>query len=521
MGGVGQAIWVESSNDNLIQSNTLDGNSLASGVAVVANSAASDGNIIKANTVTDCNLGVRICGSFTYAVSNTTAEGNEFTGCGNAVNLNSDGGALSNLTITKNKCQSSTAAAIAVVKSPTGSSITISSNDISGNVGGVYVGASADASLVTAGPNNSIVNNTSYGAKNLHTGTLNAQGNWWGTAVESEIEALTIESPGDIDFSSWLTSAPSSTGLAAEPDILPTVATSAATDVSFTSSTLNGNLTGVGTATQVDVWFEWGTTTSYGQTTSFETKTTTGTFTAGLTGLTENTDYHFRAVARSADGTSYGNDATFHTIKAPAVTTEAATDLDFTSATLNGTLDDMGSASSVAVSFEWDTDSGAPYANEATATESPMSATGTFHADLTGLTQGQTYYFRAKAVGDGTVYGDELSFTTTAERVGISVSPTSIDFGSILAGQSSDSKTVTVTNEGNVVEQFTASLSSESPADFYTDNLAIDSGTVSAWLATNVAVDGTSTPGLVLSMPIDVLTGPKTATITFIAQKQP
>jgi hypothetical protein len=44
---------------------------------------------------------------------------------------------------------------------------------------------------------------------------------------------------------------------------------------------------------------------------------------------------------------------------------------------------------------------------------------GAFSAPLSGLDSGTTYYFRAKATGSVTVYGDELSFTTGgAEIVG-------------------------------------------------------------------------------------------------------
>ena len=65
-----------------------------------------------------------------------------------------------------------------------------------------------------------------------------------------------------------------------------------------------------------------------------------------------------------------------------------------------------------------------------------MNATGDFHFDLGGLAAGQTHYFRAKAVGDGTSYGEERSFTaeTTPPMVttndATSVTPT----GAILNG---------------------------------------------------------------------------------------
>ena len=41
-----------------------------------------------------------------------------------------------------------------------------------------------------------------------------------------------------------------------------------------------------------------------------------------------------------------------------------------------------------------------------------LTSAGAFTANLTGLNPGQTYHFRAKAVGDGTTYGSDQSFTT-------------------------------------------------------------------------------------------------------------
>ncbi len=95
----------------------------------------------------------------------------------------------------------------------------------------------------------------------------------------------------------------------------------------------------------------------------------------------------------------------------PTVTTNNATSITPNSAVLNGTLTSLGTASSANVSFQWGLSSG-NYTN--TTPTVAMSATGTFNANLTGLSANTTYYFLAKAVGDGTSNGSERSITTTA-----------------------------------------------------------------------------------------------------------
>jgi phosphodiesterase/alkaline phosphatase D-like protein len=59
-----------------------------------------------------------------------------------------------------------------------------------------------------------------------------------------------------------------------------------------------------------------------------------------------------------------------------------------------------------------------------------MTGTGAFSADLSGLTSGTTYYYRAKAVGDGTVYGTEKTFTALAAPAVTTDNPTDIQAAS-------------------------------------------------------------------------------------------
>ncbi|MFO8114016.1 MAG: metallophosphoesterase [Halorubrum sp.] len=93
-----------------------------------------------------------------------------------------------------------------------------------------------------------------------------------------------------------------------------------------------------------------------------------------------------------------------------SVTTDDATAVDETTATLNGALDDLGGADSADVSFEW-----GPSGDRSNATTpQTLSATGSFSEELTGLESGTDYEFRAVAeAGDGdTDVGGVATFTT-------------------------------------------------------------------------------------------------------------
>jgi len=190
----------------------------------------------------------------------------------------------------------------------------------------------------------------------------------------------------------------------------PTVTTGDATNVATTSATLNGDLTSLGTAASVSVSFEWGIATgSYTQTTASQGLTGAGAFSADLSGLTPETTYYYRTKA-AGDSTVYGAEKTFTaSTTPPTVTTSAASSLAATSATLNGNLDSLGTATSVTVTFEWGTTTS--YGSETSAQS--VTAIGGFSASLTGLTADTTYHFRAKAVGYGSaVYGEDMTFTT-------------------------------------------------------------------------------------------------------------
>jgi RHS repeat-associated protein len=106
----------------------------------------------------------------------------------------------------------------------------------------------------------------------------------------------------------------------------PSVTSSAASGVGPTVATLNGNLTGLGSASTVSVSFEYGLTTGYGNATSSQNKTATGTFKVNLPGVSSNTTYHYRAKA-VGNSTSYGSDQQFTTGEEASVTTTYSYDV--------------------------------------------------------------------------------------------------------------------------------------------------------------------------------------------------
>lgn len=193
----------------------------------------------------------------------------------------------------------------------------------------------------------------------------------------------------------------------------PGVTTGGATSIGFTSAQLTGEVNPNGSATTFQ--FEYGTTTSYGnktESTSAGAGTTSVSVQALVTGLADNTLYHYRLRATNNGGTVFGEDRSFTTDHAelPVVTTGGATSIGFTSAQLNGEVNPNGSAT--IYQFEYGTTTS--YGNE---TESTSAGSGTdtltVHASVTGLVNETLYHYRLVATNTGgTALGDDRTFTT-------------------------------------------------------------------------------------------------------------
>ena len=134
-----------------------------------------------------------------------------------------------------------------------------------------------------------------------------------------------------------------------------------------------------------------------------------------LTGLSPATTYHYRAksvaVVNGTEFTAISEDYTFTPAAhvTPSVITIAAWPVGPKSAVVWGWLTDMGGAKSVKVYFQW----GKTTVYGSQTGQQTMKHPGIFFAIITGLTPGTRYHFRAVAVGDGTSYGWDESFTTS------------------------------------------------------------------------------------------------------------
>lgn len=93
---------------------------------------------------------------------------------------------------------------------------------------------------------------------------------------------------------------------------LPATATLPPTDVGSGQATLQGSVNPAASETQA--WFEWGTSTSYGNSTpavNLGNGTNTVPVSSTLNGLAENQGYHYRMAASNDLGTVYGDDESF------------------------------------------------------------------------------------------------------------------------------------------------------------------------------------------------------------------
>ncbi len=233
----------------------------------------------------------------------------------------------------------------------------------------------------------------------------------------------------------------------------PTVTTTVATNVTHNSAQLNGTVNPSGASTTY--YFEYGTTTDYGSTTSIGNAgsgTSLISVNSSITGLSASSIYHFRLVATNSGGTNRGGDLTFTTSAPPTQSlpyVEAGNTANVTcsSAQLNGTVNPNGLSTTVWVECSQSPDLVNPIITPSQTIGSGTSAVP-FSQTVTGLSPSTEYFCRIKANNSaGTRSGSQMNFTTTVcgaptveTKPATSITPSSAQLNGTIKSNAGDTR---------------------------------------------------------------------------------
>jgi hypothetical protein len=201
--------------------------------------------------------------------------------------------------------------------------------------------------------------------------------------------------------------------------------TGPAKDVAETSATLTGTVIPSGLEVS-ECFFEWGTTTAYGQVAECDPKANeigSGSepvlVEAQLSGLTKGTVHHFRLLAKVGTEVETGVDEEFKTFGPPVIGDERTVSVAQTEATLKALVNPEGFASTY--SFQYTTQAnfeaeGFENAQSTPAIEVGKDGERSEHpvvANLTGLIPGTAYRWRVVAANlSGSTEGTPRAFAT-------------------------------------------------------------------------------------------------------------
>jgi uncharacterized protein (TIGR02145 family) len=291
---------------------------------------------------------------------------------------------------------------------------------------------------------------------------ISARGVCWATTPAPEIsDSKTTNGTGTGNFTSSITGlmpgtsyhvrayAMNSAGTAYGNDLtfttdanLPDIITTAAYNIARTSATSGGNITSNGGSTVTVSGVCWSTSHNPSLGGSHTSDGTgSGSFASTISDLSPNTLYYIRAYAINSVGIRYGNEQSFTTnpLGTPTVTTTAISSVTASTATSGGNITDDGGAPISARGICWATTASPTIGNDKT---SDGTGTESFTSNMTGLNFETTYYVRAYATNSiGTVYGNQLSFTTTPRPDSDLTFGTSAD-GSILLHSVGDKRII-------------------------------------------------------------------------------
>jgi uncharacterized protein (TIGR02145 family) len=193
--------------------------------------------------------------------------------------------------------------------------------------------------------------------------------------------------------------------------ILPELTTTVASNITVATAVSGGNVMFDGGSAVIARGVCWGNEPNP---TITNNKTSNGrgngTFSSNLTNLVSGTTYYIRAYAANSLGTAYGSQVSFRTVTIATLTTSSVTSTSYNTAICGGNIISDGGAPITERGVCWNIASNPTISNYITTNGSGI---GTFISNLSGLTDGVTYYLRAYATNTaGTSYGNQVSFVT-------------------------------------------------------------------------------------------------------------
>ena len=414
-----------------------------------------------------------------------------------------------------------------------------------GNDNAVYLAPPTIATTIT--PTSITHNAASSGGQTLTGGSITAKGVVWNTssAPTVALSTKTNDGTGTADFSSTLSSLStetlyfvrayatnaSATAYGDEKSFrtlsspatvqatgLSATATSSSTiDLSWTGATFPGSgatasgyvlLRAISPNTP-SLGNSNGSAPTAGSNTTIVSSTLANNATSfSNSGLASATTYNYLLIPYTWDGTnasSYNylttsaptaNDTTQSGATPPVLTSEAATAITSSGATLNGDITSDGGGSVTARGFVYSSSDNTPVLSESGVTDQASgTGTGTFNASVSSLTPNTTYYFQAYATNSsGTSYGGILSFTTPKAEP--TAQPTSLVFSSVTTTSYTTAFTAASGSpDGYIVVRSTSATLSADPVDgtTYTAGNSLGGGTI---VNVGSTISGISNSGL-------------------------
>ena len=192
--------------------------------------------------------------------------------------------------------------------------------------------------------------------------------------------------------------------------------TSAVTNISTNSATLNGTIDVAGSPNYTEKGFCYRKNgePSISDNKKIVSGSGTGAYSANISGLEYQTTYYVKAYAIQNGQPVYGNTVSFPTSWTTVqINTSDVTGVEANSAIFNGAIRNAGSPAYTERGFCYDDWTNTPTISNHKVAVSGVGVTGNFDKSVTGLNGGTRYYVRAYAIQNGEpVYGETVHFTT-------------------------------------------------------------------------------------------------------------